>query len=102
MSRLPPMPRLTRAALLAAMALLAGPASAQGTANPKPPAVDAAGGVKSALHAIEIGEFVRAASELTPLADAGDAEAQYLLGLLNEAGVLPGSNLSAPIPEQRQ
>ena len=40
----------------------------------------------SAIKALEGDDYVAALSELHPLAEAGDAEAQYRLGLMYDAG----------------
>jgi uncharacterized protein len=83
------------AAAILLFAAYAAPLSAQ-TAGGKPAktakkANDSpeTGGVEAAIRAIEAREFPKALAILTPLSNAGDSEAQYLRGLLNESSVIP-------------
>lgn len=66
-----PLAILSRTAILAALLLAPGPALAD---------------LSDALKAIERRDFPAAARELSPLAQAGDAEAQYQLGTLYANG----------------
>jgi uncharacterized protein len=94
-----PLGPLARRVGVLAVGLLAWPAIAQDPARSPENAARAevvkSHSVEQALREIELRHFVDAASELTPLAEAGDAEAQFLLGLLNEAGALPESSQNA-------
>ncbi len=48
-----------------------------------------AAAIRTALAAIDARDYDKAMVIITPLANAGNNEAQYLRGLLNEAGVIP-------------
>ena len=49
--------------------------------------------IAAALDAIEVRDFAQALAKLSPLAELGNRDAQFLMGLLNEALAIPGSTL---------
>lgn len=48
-------------------------------------------GMDEGLDAASIGDYAKAVAEIKPLADQGDAQAQYYMGYLNHYGYLTGT-----------